>query len=84
MELVKNLDPASKMGLLMKIVNADHLSDRMKSSLPEIGKTLKSWPQLASEVVLGGAVVAWASRKLLLNKEIPSGRYYIDLEKIIS
>ena len=84
MEMVKNLDPALKMGLLMKIVNADYLSDRMKSSLPEIGKTLKSWPQLASEVVLGGAVVAWASRKLLLNKEIPSGRYYIDLEKIIS
>jgi len=83
-ESLKTLDKNSKMALLMNIVNAKDLSERMKISLPEVGKSLKSWPQLASEVVLGGGVTAWASRKLLLQHPIESGRYYVDLERILS
>ncbi|WP_156307197.1 ThiF family adenylyltransferase [Sphingobacterium endophyticum] len=81
---VKSLDSISRMGLLMKIVNAKDLSERMKNSLPEIGKSLKSWPQLASEVVLGGGITAWASRKLLLGYPLNSGRVYVDIEKIMN
>lgn len=84
LEEVKALVPNSRMGILMKIVNAKDLSQRMKDSLPELGKSLKSWPQLASEVILGGGISAWASRKLLLNQTLNSGRYYVDLEKILS
>lgn len=83
-EEIHALDKSERMGLLMKIVNAKDLSDRMKQSLPELGKSLKSWPQLASEVVLGGGISAWASRKLLLGQDLKSGRYYVDLEKILS
>ncbi len=75
--------PQQKMEVLFKIVNFQELSTGMKKSLPEIGKTLKSWPQLASEVMLGAGVSSWAARKVLLGHSIQSGRHYIDLEKQI-
>ncbi len=81
---INDLDTKSRMEILMKIVNAPQLSDRMKLSIPEIGKSINSWPQLASEVVLGAGISAWACRKLLLGEYLPSGRYYIDLEQILS
>lgn len=80
---INTLSKEEKMGYLMKIVDAPNLSERMKLSVPEINKTLASWPQLASEVVLGGSITTTVCRGLLLDQAVPSGRYYIDVEKII-
>ncbi|MFZ4262050.1 ThiF family adenylyltransferase [Sphingobacterium sp. HJSM2_6] len=83
LDTMDSWSPQQKMEVLFKIVNFQELSLGMKKSLPEIGKTLKSWPQLASEVMLGAGVTSWAARKLLLNQPIISGRHYIDLENQI-
>lgn len=69
--------------LLEAILSFDSLSERMKSSMQEIGKTINTWPQLASSVVLGGAITTDAARRILLNQLSSSGRYYIDLDSLI-
>ncbi|MCA5005312.1 ThiF family adenylyltransferase [Sphingobacterium bovistauri] len=78
-----HLSKEEKMGYLMKIVDAGNLSERMKMSIPEINRTLASWPQLASEVFLGGAITTTVCREILLGHSIKSGRHYMDVEKLI-
>jgi molybdopterin/thiamine biosynthesis adenylyltransferase len=69
--------------ILMSIVSFEALSDKMKSSMAEIGKTINTWPQLASSVVLGGAITTDIARRILLNQHTKSGRYYVDLDEIL-
>jgi molybdopterin/thiamine biosynthesis adenylyltransferase len=66
--------------LLMKVVDIHAISDGMKRSLPEIGKSITTWPQLASEVTTGAGIAAAAARHILLGKAVASGRYYFDPE----
>ena len=68
--------------ILMSIVSFDALSARMKQSMAEIGKTINTWPQLASSVVLGGAITTDIARRILLGEHTTSGRYYVDLDDI--
>ncbi|WP_159635577.1 ThiF family adenylyltransferase [Sphingobacterium composti Ten et al. 2007 non Yoo et al. 2007] len=82
-EKLSKLTQGERMGYLMKIVDAASLSQKMKMSLPEINKTLASWPQLASEVVLGGAITTTVCREILLGHDVKSGRHYLDVEKLI-
>jgi molybdopterin/thiamine biosynthesis adenylyltransferase len=67
-----------KLALMSKIVDVNNISERMKSSLPEIGKTLRTWPQLASDVTYGAGVVALICRLILLGEIINSSRNYVD------
>ncbi|MEU7141242.1 hypothetical protein ABZ942_17445 [Nocardia sp. NPDC046473] len=66
------------------MVDADRISPELAAAFPEIGRTLSSWPQLASDVALGGALVAEAARRILLGVPCESGRFYIDLEALIA
>lgn len=77
-------DPKMKWEMLLKLVEYENLSSRAKSSMMEIGKTLQTWPQLASAVVLGGGTVTDITRKILLDEEVLSGRYYFDIDKLIN
>ncbi|MBE7175967.1 MAG: ThiF family adenylyltransferase [Mucilaginibacter polytrichastri] len=74
----------NRQDVVMSILDYDLLSARMKSSLTEIGKTISTWPQLASSVVLGGAATTDISRRILLGQHQLSGRFYIDFEELIS
>ena len=66
---------------MMKIMSIDELSDRMKLSLSEMGKTINRWPQLASEVTMGAGVAAQAVRLVLLGNNNVKGRKYFDLNE---
>ena len=72
----------NRQGILMSILSFDSLSERMKLSMAEIGKTINTWPQLASSVVLGGAITTDIARRILLGQHTKSGRYYVDLDDI--
>ena len=76
---IQSLTPQSALELMMAVVDYPSVSERLKSSYAEMGKTLVSWPQLASEVMAGGAHAAEATRRILLNQAMPSGRYYLEL-----
>jgi len=81
---LKPLDPANRFALLSALVSFESLSDRMKMSMAEINKTITSWPQLASSVVLGGAITTDICRRILLGQHEASGRYYVDLDQLIN
>lgn len=68
---------------LLRIVDETRISPAMRQALDEIGRSLSSWPQLASGVMLGGALITDTARRILLGEPIPSGRTYIDLEQLI-
>jgi molybdopterin/thiamine biosynthesis adenylyltransferase len=74
---------AQKVPLMSRFVGMDTISDRMRASLPELGRTILTWPQLASAVVLGGAALADIVRRILLGVNISSQRQWIDLEELV-
>ncbi|MGH3815770.1 MAG: Rv1355c family protein [Pseudonocardiaceae bacterium] len=79
-EQLRGLDPKDKVPFLLAIAGESHMSDRMAASLPEIEHTISSWPQLASGVALGGALVADTVRRITLGEHRASGRFYLDME----
>lgn len=72
-----------KRNLLFALVDYEKASKRAQMSFAEIGKSITTWPQLASAVNLGGAMMADAARRILLGQKVSSGRYYVDLEQLI-
>ncbi|WP_234367415.1 MULTISPECIES: ThiF family adenylyltransferase [Streptomyces] len=81
---VRGLDATGTIDFLLRIVDESRLSTAMTDALGRIGRTLSSWPQLASGVMLGGALVADTARRILLGASVPSGRYYVDLEALVA
>jgi len=82
-ELMTKLPERGK-EIMMSLLQFENLSPRVKFSFSELGKTITSWPQLASSVFLGGAACCHYARLLLLNQKVDSGRFYIDLDTIIN
>jgi len=72
-----------KMNLIFKIIEIENTSKRLKESMIEIGKSIRTWPQLASSVIIGGGVITDLCRRIFLNHHSSSGRYYIDIEELI-
>jgi hypothetical protein len=83
-DTIGSLSPEGRMKAVMRIVNVETLSERLKRSLPEIGKTINTWPQLASSVTLGGAITTDICRRIFLNEHRISGRYYVDLDNLFT
>jgi molybdopterin/thiamine biosynthesis adenylyltransferase len=78
------LTPEAKVDLILDMVDRDQISPALSAAIAEIGSTLSSWPQLASGVALGGALVVEAARRILLGRPCGSGRFYADLERLIA
>jgi len=81
---VKDLTNQQKIPYALAMVGGDSISERLKYSMNEVGKTISTWPQLAADVVAGGGHTAFVSREICLGKTLKSGRYYIDLDKFFS
>jgi tRNA A37 threonylcarbamoyladenosine dehydratase len=85
LELLKHaVNSEDKVDIVSKLLNVKTMSEGLKVSLKEIGKTITTWPQLGADVMLGGAITAMMTRKILLNKSKVSGRYFVDLDQIIN
>jgi molybdopterin/thiamine biosynthesis adenylyltransferase len=79
-ELVTNDE---KVPYLMPMVGEATMSDKLRASLLEVGESIETWPQLASDVALGAGVVANVVRRILLGQLNDSGRYFVDLEELV-
>jgi nitroreductase len=73
----------AKAPFVLKMMGAADVSSRGAASLLEVGRTITAWPQLASEVTLGGATAAAVVRRLGQKGHLPSGRVRIDLDDAI-
>jgi molybdopterin/thiamine biosynthesis adenylyltransferase len=81
---ISKLTGKERMEILMQLVSFASLSQRMKESMAEIGRSINTWPQLASSVIQGGGTIAEICRRILLGEEIPSGRYYFEPDTILA
>ena len=81
---LRGLSTYEKVPVVLKIIGAERISTRMAASLVDVETTLKTWPQLASGVALGGALNADAARRVALGHFSSSGRYYVDVESLVS
>lgn len=81
---LRNLSTEDKVPHVVKIIGDETISSRMIASMVEVGESIKSWPQLASAVVLGGGLTCDTVRRILLNQFRISGRFFVELESIIS
>lgn len=79
-ENLLNLIEEHKSQMMMSILDFENLSPRAKLSIGEIGKSITTWPQLASSVFMGGAMAAYFSRQLLSGHINESGRVFVDLD----
>ncbi|WP_029099102.1 Rv1355c family protein [Brevibacillus thermoruber] len=83
-DTLKGLSNQEKIPHVLRIVGNDAISARLRASLAEVGKTVCTWPQLASSVTLGAAVGTDVCRRIALGQFRASGRYYVDLEQLIA
>lgn len=81
---IKGLTNEQKIPYIIPMIGAEKISPRLKASMMEVEESINTWPQLASSVILGGAVGADVCRRILLDQYHDSGRYYIDLEDLIN
>lgn len=72
-----------KIVFLAQIIGMENVSKAMKLSLANMNKSIIGWPQLASAVTLGGAMVTDTCRKILLDQFSDSGRFFIDFDELI-
>ncbi len=80
---LKGLTIEQKIAFLAQIIGMENVSSAMKQSLANMNKNIIGWPQLASAVTLGGAMVTDTCRKILLNHFNSSGRFFINLDELI-
>ncbi|MEU1994982.1 ThiF family adenylyltransferase [Nocardia gamkensis] len=75
-------DPARRIELATAIVGSD-VTPRTRYSLTEVGRSLPSWPQLATAVTLAGALAGLAARLIACGSSLSSGRYRVDLDTLL-
>lgn len=82
---LKNLKTTEeKIPYMLDVLGIQTASPRLKASMLEIEQSINTWPQLASAVTMGGGICADVARRLLLGQFTESGRYFVDVEEIIS
>lgn len=81
-EILENFDELKPL-VLQQILDVSKLSEGAKFSISQIGKSITSWPQLASSVIMGGGFCTHIAREILTGKIKKSGRWYIDLDEFI-
>lgn len=80
----QKLSPREKGELAKDFLNVRRLAQRLEESFSGLGRTLPAIPQLAETSFLRGAVLSFAARQLALKRRLPSGRYFLEMEKIFS
>ncbi len=78
-----NLTTEEKVPHILAMLGLETVSPRGKASMLEVEQSISTWPQLASAVALGGALVGDVARRLLLDQYHDSGRYFVDLEELV-
>ncbi|MDV7198567.1 ThiF family adenylyltransferase [Rhodococcus kroppenstedtii] len=79
-----SLSAEDRARLAPRILGAESITPRMAASLPHIGTSLSTWPQLAGDVALGGASVAAAVRAFVRGEAPLSGRLRVGLDAAVA
>ena len=77
---LRGLSTHDKVPHVLRILEPSQLSARMAASMTEVDQTLKTWPQLGSDIALGAASVAAAVTRINRGAPLASGRTRLDME----
>jgi len=83
-DTLANLSTKDKVPYVLRILDDRSISDAFAASLVEVKESIYTWPQLASAIALGGAIATDAARRILLGSFQQSGRFYVDVEALVS
>ena len=75
-------DPANRLRIANAIVGGD-VTPRTRYSMTQVGRSLPSWPQLGTAATTAGSSAALAARLIVCGADIESGRYRVDLDRIL-
>lgn len=78
-ELLPGMSIRDKIPYMLRYDEAERVSPRTAASLVEIDRSLSTWPQLASDVIVGASAMAEAVRRIGLGEALRSGRCRIDM-----
>ena len=67
--------------MIAKHVGPENTAVRMMESLPEMGKTIVSWPQLGGAAQLNGVAVAFCVRRILNDQPLENNRALISIDE---
>lgn len=65
------------------LVGKNNVPSRALQSIAQIGKTLIGRPQLSSTITVSAGFASYIARKIILNENLPSGRYRIAFSDIV-
>lgn len=75
--------PAKMFEAMAKIIDVSLVPPKVLESIPEVGKSIYSWPQLASAATLSGAVLAYVIRRISLGESVREGKFEVNLDAAI-
>lgn len=78
----KYMSPKERAVLSLKIVQPQNAVKPMQDSLLEVGKTLKTWPQLATAALLAGVVGSYIIRKVVTGQPLNTGRLHVSIDSV--
>ena len=78
------LTTKQKVPFVIRILDPAGLTHRAAASMVEVKESVSTWPQLASDVALGGAMVANAVRRIAVGDLTASGRFHADLDELVA
>ena len=78
------LTTKQKVPYVIRILDPASLTHRAAASMIEVRESVSTWPQLASDVALGGAMVANVVRRIALGEFTGSGRFYADIDQLVA
>ena len=79
---LEGLTTKQKVPYVIRILDPASLTHRAAASMIEVKESVSTWPQLASDVALGGAMVTNAVRRIALGQLTTSGRFFNDLDEL--
>jgi len=80
-EFLKSLDKRGIGKMITKHIGPENVTERMQSSLLQIGKTIVSWPQLGGAAMLNGSAVALSARMVATKTNFTRNRALISLDE---
>lgn len=83
LEEFRSFRPHELPRLATKIAGPNFVTERMMLSLPEVGKSIYSWPQLGDAATLSGVAIAYALKRLALKQSLATNKREISLDAIL-
>lgn len=66
-----------------RIIDISLVPPRVLNSVSEVGKTIYSWPQLASAATLSGVAIAYLVKRIALGENVKEGKSEINLDLLL-